>query len=93
MEGSKILNYVTEDGETGVANVIDIFTLIDYPGKEYIVYTNGDENNPNAQLFISELVENENTFFLKYIENEKELHDVQMSIYELTEMTDNEWRI
>lgn len=75
MEDTK-LNVTTETGENIEIDVIDIFSL-EGSEKEYILYSIGDD------VYASILIEDDNTFELKTIEDENELDIVKKRIEEL----------
>ena len=76
----------TETGEKVAISVIDIFTLDEYPDKEYIAYTKNEIVNDEVKVYISILDEHENEFNLLEIEDPREWELAQEefnnSIYE-----------
>lgn len=70
------LNVISESGEGVTIDVIDIFSPKDTE-KEYILYTVGDD------IYASILLEDESTFALKTIENDREMELVKERINEL----------
>ena len=76
----------TETGEKVTISVIDIFTLDEYPNKEYVAYTKNEIVNDEVKVYISILDEHENEFNLLEIEDPRELELAQEefnnSIYE-----------
>ena len=70
------LNVVSENGNNVTIDVIDIFTK-EGTDKEYILYSIGDS------IYASILVEDENSFGLKTIEDAKEMEIVTARINEL----------
>ena len=71
------LTITTDNGEKVTISVIDIFTLDEYPNKEYIAYTKNEIVNDEVKVYISILDEHENDFNLLEIENPKEWELVQ----------------
>ena len=70
------LNVISESGEGVTIDVIDIFSPKDTE-KEYILYTVGDD------IYASILIEDDNTFALKTIEDDNEMEIVKKRITEL----------
>ena len=53
--------------------VLDIFTVDEYPDKEYILYTRGEEiDNDNVEAFVSILEEHDGEYEFLNIEDENE---------------------
>ena len=71
------LTITTENGEKVTISVIDIFTLDEYPDKEYIAYTKNEVINNEVKVYISILDEHEDSFNLLEIEDSKEWNLVQ----------------
>ncbi len=84
----------TETGEKVTISVIDIFTLDEYPDKEYIAYTKNEIVNDEVKVYISILDEHENDFNLLEIEDSREWELAQEefnnSIYEEEEEEEEE---
>ncbi len=84
----------TETGEKVAISVIDIFTLDEYPDKEYIAYTKNEIVNDEVKVYISILDEHENDFNLLEIEDsrewELEQEEFNNSIYEEEEEEEEE---
>lgn len=70
------LNVVSENGESLSIDVIDIFSS-ENDDKEYMLYSVGDD------IYASILIEDDNTFALKTIEDEKEMKIVKERISQL----------
>lgn len=70
------LNVVSENGESLSIDVIDIFSS-ENDDKEYMLYSVGDD------IYASILIEDDNTFALKTIEDEKEMEIVKERISQL----------
>ena len=64
--------------------VLDIFNVVGYEGKDYIMYTLGEKiNEENEKVYISILNDRgNNTFELLEISDEKEWEAVQQAIQE-----------
>lgn len=75
------------DGREYVVDVIDIFNVEGYQGKEYIAYTLGRETDKNnLEVYVSILKHNGKDYSLDYIEDEKEWEIVQRAIDEMGEV-------
>ena len=75
------------DGREYVVDVIDIFNVKEYEGKEYIVYTLGREvDKNNLEVYVSILKQNGKDYSLDYIEDEKEWEIVQRAMDEMGEV-------
>ena len=73
-----------EDGTKEKVEVLDIFNVKGYEGKEYILYTKNKEiDNDNIEVLVSILKQQGDNFELVNIEDEKEWNDVQKAIDEL----------
>lgn len=70
------LNVVSENGGSLSIDVIDIFSS-ENDDKEYMLYSVGDD------IYASILIEDDNTFALKTIEDEKEMKIVKERISQL----------
>lgn len=70
------LNVVNDNGEKLTIDVIDIFSP-EGDTKEYMLYSVGDD------IYASILIEDDNTFALKTIEDEKEMEIVKERISQL----------
>lgn len=72
---------VTDENNNQVTiQVLDIFTLDEYPGKEYIFYTKNEEEGEYIKTYVSILDEQETTASLNTIEDEDEFNIVQQYI-------------
>ena len=70
------LNVTSESGKNITIDVIDIFS-VEGSEREYILYSIGDD------IYASILIEDESTFGLKTIEDEKEMEIVKERINQL----------
>ncbi len=63
----------TADGRDWQIMVIDTFTVDEYPDKNYIVYTFGEQGSPDTiKSYISVLNENDNYFSLNSMSEEEQ---------------------
>lgn len=79
---------VTNDlGQTFEVEVLDIFSVVGYEGKDYILYTLGEEpGKEEEQAYVSILEkQGENSYSLKEISDPKEWDLVQQAIAEESE--------
>jgi len=80
-------NELIVSGENGIKysiKVIDIFTVDEYPDKEYIAYTFEEPvDDKNIKAYISILKETETEFTLLGISDKEEWNVVQESFNEL----------
>ena len=77
MEEQNILNITDENGNPSQIEVLDIFTLDEYPGKEYILYTKGETEGDLVKTYVSILEETEDEANLISIDDEAEFARVQ----------------
>lgn len=83
MEENKI-TITTPDHKEMEVEVLDIFNVVGYEEKDYIMYTLGEKiNEENEKVYISILNDRgNNTFELLEISDEKEWEAVQQAIQE-----------
>ena len=83
MKENKI-TITTPDNKEIEVEVLDIFNVVGYEGKDYIMYTLGEKiNEENEKVYISILNDRgNNTFELLEISDEKEWEAVQQAIQE-----------
>lgn len=83
MKENKI-TITTPDNKEIEVEVLDIFNVVGYEGKDYIMYTLGEKiNEENEKVYISILNDKgNNTFELLEISDEKEWEAVQQAIQE-----------
>lgn len=83
MEENKII-ITTPDYKEMEVEVLDIFNVVGYEEKDYIMYTLGEKiNEDNERVYISILNDKgNNTFELLGISDEKEWEAVQQAIQE-----------
>ena len=91
MEEQNLIEVIGENGDKFQAEVIEIFELEQYPGKEYILYSFGEQvDEENEKVYVSILNEKEDEYVLSYIEDEEEQRIVNKAIDELLELSDEE---
>ena len=83
MEDNKI-TLTTPDNKQLEVEVLDIFNVVGYEGKDYIMYTLGEKvDEENEKVYVSILNEkDDNTFELVSIIDEKEWDMVEKAIQE-----------
>lgn len=77
MDNERMITIVDENNQEVNVEVLDIFTIDEYPGKEYILYTKGEEEGDFVKTYISILQETDTTADLVAIEDENEFNAVQ----------------
>lgn len=77
MDNERTLTVLDENNQETTIEVLDIFSIDKYPGKEYILYTKGEEEGDFIKTYISILQETETTADLVAIEDENEFNAVQ----------------
>lgn len=84
---NNMITITDEDNNTYEVEVLDIFSVVGYEGKEYILYTmNTEVDENNIKAYVSILEQNsENEYSLVKIEDEKELRAVEEAIKEVGE--------
>ena len=84
------INVVTEEGQRYKAEVIDIFNVDEYPGKDYIIYSFGESIGEDEEKVYVSIVENKNgEYNLKGIEDPREWAVVQEAINNTAEELDD----
>ena len=92
MKEENVIQVTGENGEILDAEVIEIFEVEEYPGKEYILYSFGEQaDEENEKVYTSILIENEESYVLSAIEDPKEQEAVDKAVDELLAMTDEEF--
>ena len=81
---NNILLITDENGDEVKIEVLDIFSVDEYPGKEYIFYTKGEISNDGEyeQTYVSILNEDETSATLEAIDDELEFTVVQKHIHQ-----------
>ena len=81
----------TPDNEQLEIEVLDIFSVVGYEGKEYILYTLGEEiDQDHERAYVSILEEKDNGYSLTEINDSKEWQEVQIAIEEDIAMAEDE---
>lgn len=81
-----IITVTTDNGQTTKIEVLDIFSVVGYEDKEYILYTqNVEVDQDNIKAYISILENNNGSYNLVSIEDEQEWESVQKAIEEMEE--------
>lgn len=77
------IKVVTPDNQTLEIEVLDIFNVTGYEGKDYILYSLGEQvDNDHEQAYISILEKSENDYNLTEIKDAQEWDAVQKAIAE-----------
>lgn len=75
------INAQLDDGRNVKIEVINIFSLEKYPGKDYIMYSMGEiVEGDNEKVYISILRGEKDSFYLDNIKDDVEWQDVQNAI-------------
>lgn len=83
-----IITVTTDDGQTTKIEVLDIFSVVGYENKEYILYTQNIEvDQDNIKAYISILEDNNGSYNLVSIEDEEEWTAIQKAVEEMEEST------
>ena len=81
----------TPDNEQLEIEVLDIFSVVGYEGKEFILYTLGEEmDQVHERAYVSILEEKDNGYSLTEINDSKEWQEVQKAIEEDIAMAEDE---
>lgn len=79
-----IITATTETGQQVKIEVIDIFNVVGYEGKDYILYTQNIEvDAENIKAYVSILENNNGSYNLVAINDETEWEEVQKAISEM----------
>lgn len=82
MDDNKI-TVTTPDNRQLEVEVLDIFNVVGYEGKDYILYTLGEEvDTDHERAYVSILEEDDNNFSLTEIKDTEEWKKVQKAIEE-----------
>lgn len=83
------IKVTTESGQVLELEVLDIFSVAGYEGKDYILYTQGEETpNHDIKTYVSILENIDGNYSLKEITNPEELTLVHQAIEEAISMGD-----
>ena len=81
------IRVVGPDGMESTVEILDIFQVEKYDGKDYVLQTQNKEiDNNNVEVFVSILKEDGENFSLLNIEDEEEWKDVQKALDEMGEV-------
>ncbi len=85
-----IIELTTQDGSIIEVEVLEIFGVVGYEDKEYILYTQNSEiDEDNIKAYVSILEQREDGgYHLANIEDEQEFLTVQKAIEEMGEVED-----
>ena len=79
-----IITVIAENNQQIKIEVLDIFSVVGYENKDYILYTQNKEvDNDNIQAHISILENNDGNYSLVAITDDKEWIEVQKAIQEM----------
>ena len=79
-----IISVTTENNQQIKIEVLDIFSVVGYENKDYILYTQNKEvDDDNIQAYISILENNDGNYSLAAITDDKEWIEVQKAIQEM----------
>ena len=79
-----VINVMNENGESFDVEVLDIFGVKGYEGKDYILYTmNREVDEENIECFISILEKNGDLYKLINIEDDNEFAAVKRAVDEM----------
>lgn len=79
---NNIINVTNEDGTTFPVEVLDIFNVAGYEGKDYILYTRGEAiDDLNEKVYVSILNnDSNNNYVFATIEDSNEWNAVEQAI-------------
>ena len=78
------INVIDTDGVISQVEVLDVFNVVGYDDKEYIMYTKNKEiDEDNVEVFVSILSKNNDEYSLLNIDDDKEWEMVQKAIEEM----------
>ena len=78
------INVIDTDGAISQVEVLDVFNVVGYDDKEYIMYTKNKEiDEDNVEVFVSILSKNNDEYSLLNIDDDKEWEMVQKAIEEM----------
>ncbi len=90
MENENILTVTDENGQQVQIEVLDIFEVPAYPGKEYILYTKNEYEGDLVKTYVSTIIQNGEKAVLANIDDDAEFQVVQDMInINLTEMSED----
>lgn len=79
-----IITVTTENNKQVKIEVLDIFSVVGYENKDYILYTQNQEvDNDNIKAYISILENKDGNYSLTAITDDKEWIEVQKTVQEM----------
>ena len=79
-----IITVIAENNEQVKIEVLDIFSVVGYDDKDYILYTQNQEvDNDNIKAYISILENKDGNYSLTAITDDKEWIEVQKAVQEM----------
>lgn len=75
-----IINVIDENGNNIEIEVLDIFSIKEYPNKEYIMYTKNEVEGDYVKTYISILKENQDEAVLDEIVDDEEFNLIKTKI-------------
>ena len=75
-----IINVIDENGNNIEIEVLDIFSIKEYPNKEYIMYTKNEVEGDYVKTYISILKENDDEAVLDEIVDDEEFNLIKTKI-------------
>ena len=88
-----IITVTTENNQQVNIEVLDIFSVVGYDGKDYILYTQNQEiDNDNIKAYISILENKDGNYSLVAITDDKEWTEVQKAIQEMEDEVNEQRR-
>ena len=79
-----IITVIAENNEQVKIEVLDIFSVVGYENKDYILYTQNQEvDNDNIKAYISILENKDGNYSLTAITDDKEWIEVQKAVQEM----------
>ena len=84
---NNLIKVIDSEGNEVEVEVLDIFSVVGYEDRDYIMYTmNKQVDENNIEVLVSILERNGNQFNLETITDEKEWEEVQKAIDEMGEL-------
>lgn len=79
-----IITVIAENNQQIKIEVLDIFSVVGYENKDYILYTQNQEvDNDNIKVYISILENKDGNYSLTAITDDKEWIEVQKAVQEM----------
>ena len=81
------IRVVGPDGMESTVEILDIFQVEKYDGKDYVLYTQNKEiDNDKVEVFVSILKEENDNYSLLNIDDEEEWRNVQQALNEMGDL-------